>query len=94
MKRVVFRNFKNNYEIGLIFKKFYPKTKQEDPTYNILTETGFIHQNVGTDDSKKIFINEYLTEKYIDKIQSNLRLDNQANYKDENYIPKILKVYV
>jgi len=90
--RVVFQNpISKIYEVGIIVKKYTINKRQK---FDVISEKGILHVALSTNTSKNGHINENLTKKFADDIETNLTKQNQANYLDSEYIPNILKINI
>lgn len=90
--RVVFQNpISKLYEIGIIVKKYTINKRQK---FDVISEKGVLHVALSTNISKTGHINENLTQKFANDVQTNLTKQNQANYLDSEYMPSILKINI
>lgn len=86
--KVIFKNpITKSYELGLIFKTYYTNKIKK---YDVISEKGTIFLALGDNKEKK----GYVVKSYaniVKRITTNLSNETQANYKDSEYLPNILK---
>ena len=88
--KVIFKNpISQNYEVGLIVKKY---TTNKKIKYDVVSEKGQIYVALTTNIRKKGHIDERITNNIINKITTNLSIDTQSNYRNKDYTPNILKI--
>lgn len=86
--RVIFKNpITKSYELGLIFRTFYTNKNKK---YDIISEKGIVFLALGENTDKSGYIVKSYTN-IAKKIKTNLTNETQANYKNEHFIPNILK---
>jgi hypothetical protein len=89
---VIFNNpITKIYEVGIIVKKYTINKRQK---FDVISEKGSMYLALSTNVQKSGHINETLSKKFADSINTNLTKLNQSNYRNPEYIPNILKVNI
>jgi hypothetical protein len=90
--KVIFSNpITKIYEVGIIVRKYLINKRQK---FDVISEKGSMYLALSTNVQKNGHIDEILSKKFADSINTNLTKLTQANYKDSEYIPNILKVNI
>lgn len=88
--KVVFKNpITSALEVGVVVKKYMVNKL---PKFDVISEKGTYFTALSKNNKKIGYIDENLTKKFSNFIDTNLTKESQANYKNKEYIPKILKI--
>lgn len=86
--KAIFRNpLTKKYELGIIFRTFETNKNKK---YDVISESGNVYLAMCDSKSKPGHI-VFKYSKIANKIKTNLCKETQANYKDVDFLPNILK---